>query len=125
MLPTAAFSDLVPLDAPVAGFSVVRPTDAQNPNLNLYLLWQDSNGIIQLSYTDGTNVWKGPQTDPAFAGVNNNTALSCVSGSTFPGFPLQRTAVLARCYFQTGTALREVSFNGDIWNMTGVVPLEF
>ncbi|PVH94976.1 hypothetical protein DM02DRAFT_171888 [Periconia macrospinosa] len=125
VLQNPAFSNLIPLDAPVAGFSTIRPTDAQNPNLNLYLLWQDSNNVIQLSYTDDTNVWKGPNTDPAFAGANNNTALSCLSGTTFPGFPQQRTTVLARCYFQTGMALREVTFNGNMWNITGVVPLNF
>lgn len=94
-------------------------------NLNVYLLWQDSNNTIQMSFTDETNVWKGPNTFPEFATADNNTALSCVSGVTFPGFPLQPSPVLARCYFQANMTLREVSFNGRDWNTTGIIPLAF
>lgn len=93
--------------------------------LNTHLLWQDENGTIQMSWTDDDDGWKGPLTYPAFAGAEKQTALTCLTGLTFPGHPLASGSELARCYFQTGLAWREVSFDGERWNVVGVVPFTF
>ncbi|KAF2683273.1 hypothetical protein K458DRAFT_418910 [Lentithecium fluviatile CBS 122367] len=121
----AAFSELIPSNASVAAFSTTRTTFPADPNLNNYLLWRDASDTIQMSWRDDDSGWKGPITYPAFAGAEHNTALACLTGLTFPNAPLQTGTELARCYFQTGRALREVSFDGDSWNIVGVVPIDF
>lgn len=78
-----------------------------------------------MSWTDSDNGWKGPVTHPAFAGADKDTALTCLTGLTFPDFPLQAGTELSRCYFQTGLALREVSFDGESWDVVGVVPIDY
>lgn len=78
-----------------------------------------------MSWTDSDDGWKGPITHPAFAGADNNTALTCLTGLTFAGMPLQAGTELSRCYFQTGLALREVSFDGEAWGIVGVVPIDY
>ncbi|KAF1950692.1 hypothetical protein CC80DRAFT_554053 [Byssothecium circinans] len=120
----SAFSRHIPPNASVAAFSTTRTNDAQDPNLNTYLLWQGSNNTIQMSYSDSGDGWKRPITYPAFAAAENGTALACLTGMTFLEAPLQSGTELARCYFQTGRALREVSFDGDSWNVVGVVPID-
>ncbi|KAH7356143.1 hypothetical protein BKA66DRAFT_253061 [Pyrenochaeta sp. MPI-SDFR-AT-0127] len=120
----AAFSYRIPSNASIASFSTTRSKDPTDESLNEYLLWQDTNGTIQMSWTDSDDGWQGPATFPAFAGADNNTALTCLTGLTFPDFPLQTGTELSRCYFQTGLALREVSFDGKMWNVVGVVPID-
>lgn len=120
-----AFSDLISANSSVTAFSTTRPGDTDgdsNSPLNTYLIWQDVNGTIQTSWTDNNQGWKGPATHPAFANADNNTALTCLTGPTFPGFPLPTGTELARCYFQAGAAVREVSFNGTSWDVVGNVP---
>lgn len=76
-----------------------------------------------MSWSDTDEGWKGPTTPSAFAGANNNTALSCLTGPTFPGFPLLQGNALARCWFQAGLAVREVQFDeGGEWRVVGNVP---
>lgn len=77
-----------------------------------------------MSWTDDNQGWKGPITFPAFAGAEKNTALTCLTGLTFPGYSLEEGTELARCYFQTGFAVREVGFDGNSWNIFGVVPID-
>ena len=120
----AAFSNLVPPNASVAAFSTTRSTSSTDPKLNTYLLWQDANNTIQMSWTDNDVGWQGPVSYPAFAGAEPDTALACLTGLTFPHFPLQSGTELARCYFQTGRALREISFDGDSWDIVGVIHVD-
>jgi hypothetical protein len=75
-----------------------------------------------MSWTDTDEGWKGPVTPAAFAGANNNTALACLTGLTYPGFPLPEGNELSRCWFQAGLAVREVWFDGDEWKAVGNVP---
>ena len=80
---------------------------------------------MQMSWTDGDDDgWKGPVTYPAFVGAERQTALTCLTGLTFPAHPLQGGTELARCYFQVGSALREVSFDGERWSVLGSVAVE-
>lgn len=124
-----AFSDRIPRNSSIAAFSTTRSTDpdknADDKSLNTYLLWQDLDGTIQMSWSDSDEGWKGPITHPAFAGADNNTALACLTGLSYPGFPLAPGTELSRCYFQTGPAIREVSFDGNSWDIVGNVPIEF
>jgi hypothetical protein len=99
-----------------------NPSDSQ---LDTYLLWQDSNNTIQMSWSDTDAGWEGPIAHPAFAGANNKTALACLTGLTFPDFPLPAGPELSRCYFQAGGLLREVSFDGTSWDVIGDVPIDF
>ncbi|KAF2112837.1 hypothetical protein BDV96DRAFT_144974 [Lophiotrema nucula] len=117
-----AFSERIPINASVAAFSTTREGD--DSSLNAYLLWQDEGGIIQMSWADDYTGWKGPISHAAFAGAEDGTALTCVTGLTFSGFLLPEGSELARCYFQTGAAVREVSFDGTSWDVVGVVPIE-
>ena len=119
-----AFSHRIPSNASIASFSTSRSDDPEDANLNTYLLWQDDNGTIQMTWTDVNDGWHAPLTYAALAGANKNTALACLTGLTFPNNPLQSGTELARCYFQTGRALREASFDGDNWNIVGVVPID-
>ncbi|KAJ4300890.1 hypothetical protein N0V90_002978 [Kalmusia sp. IMI 367209] len=121
----AAFSHRLPTDTSVAAFSTTRSNEVGTETLNTYLLWQDEYGTIQMSWTDNNKGWKGPVSYPAFAGADDHTALACLTGLTFKTYPLQVGTELARCYFQTGLALREVSFDGDNWNIVGIVPIDF
>jgi hypothetical protein len=115
-----AFSNLIPTDSSVTAFSTRRPGDAQA--LNTYLLWQNASGTIQISWSDNDNGWRAPVTYQAFNGAANNTAIACLTGLTFPGFPLAEGTELSRCYFQAGAAVREVSFDGTEWSVVGNVP---
>lgn len=118
-----AFSNLVPPNTSIAAFSVPRPSHPTA--LNTYLLWQNATGIAQMSWSDSDAGWKGPTTPAAFAGANNNTALACSTGPTFPGFPLSggEGNALARCWFQAGLAVREVQFREkEGWRVVGNVP---
>ena len=87
-------------------------------------MWQDEKGTIQMSWANDYTGWKGPISHAAFAGAENGTALTCLTGLTFLGFPLPDGSELARCYFQTGAAVREVSFDGTSWDVVGIVPIE-
>ena len=122
---TAVFADLIPSTSSIATFSITRSPNPRDSDLNTYLLWQDGNGTIQMSWTDNDGGWKGPITHPAFSGADRNTALTCLTGLTFPGFPLSPGSEISRCYFQAGAALREVSFDGTSWDVVGNVPIEF
>lgn len=117
---TEAFSDLIPPNSTVAAFSTTRPDS--DSALNTYLLWQDVKGTVQMSWTNSDQGWSGPITHPAFVGADNNTALTCLTGLTFPGFPLPAGTELSRCYFQAGAAVREVSFDGTSWDVVSNVP---
>lgn len=119
-----AFSPKIPPNASIAAFSTVKSDASKDAGLNIYLLWQDTDGTIRMSWSENNEGWQGPITHPAFAGAVNNTALACLTGITYPGFPLAAGTELARCYFQTGLALREVTFDGDSWNIVGVVPVD-
>jgi hypothetical protein len=90
--------------------------------LNTYILWQDASAKLQMSWSEDDQGWRGPMSFPAFAGADNNTALTCLTGLTFPGFPLAAGTELSRCYFQTGATVREVSFDGTNWDVVGNVP---
>ncbi|KAF2650228.1 hypothetical protein K491DRAFT_697435 [Lophiostoma macrostomum CBS 122681] len=115
-----AFSSLIPTDSAVTAFSSRRPGDAQA--LNTYLLWQNESGTVQMSWSDNENGWRAPVTDQAFNGAEKNTAIACLTGLTFSGFPLAQGTELSRCYFQAGAAVREVSFDGNAWRVVGNVP---
>jgi hypothetical protein len=75
-----------------------------------------------MSWTDTDEGWKGPITPAAFAGANNDTALACLTGLTFPRFPMLQGKEISRCWFQAGFAIREVSFDGREWTVIGNVP---
>ncbi|KAF1995164.1 hypothetical protein P154DRAFT_350205 [Amniculicola lignicola CBS 123094] len=119
-----AFSDKIPPEASVAAFSTIRPEDVDDLALNTYLLWQNNNGTIQMSWTDSDKGWKGPIKPTAFKGADKNTALTCLTGATFPKFPLPPGNELSRCYFQANNTLREVNFNGTSWDVVGTIPIE-
>lgn len=110
----------------MASFATRRDGSSEDESLNVYLLWQDLNGTIQMSWTDGGDgsQWKGPITQPAFAGADKDAALSCMTGPTFKNFPLGTGHELCRCYFQTGLGLREISFDGAEWRIVGVIPID-
>jgi hypothetical protein len=74
-----------------------------------------------MSWTDNDVGWQGPLSFPAFAGAEPNTTLTCLTGA---GWETGGTE-LARCYFQTGRALREISFDGVGWSIVGVIPVDF
>ncbi|KAF2474827.1 uncharacterized protein BDR25DRAFT_112349 [Lindgomyces ingoldianus] len=118
-----AFSGLVPADSSLAAFSTTRPGKTVS-SLNTYLLWQDKNGTMQVSWSDTDEGWKGPVTHPAFDGADKNTAITCLTGLTFPNFPLPVGSELSRCYFQARGSVREVSFNGTSWDTVGNVPID-
>lgn len=120
----AAFSHQKPIGASLAGFSTASK-NAADVDLNTFLLWQDANSTIQMSWTLNGGGWRGPLTFPAFAGAEKDTALACLTGLTFTTQPLPPGTELARCFFQTGRALREVSFDGERWKIVGVVPIDF
>ncbi|KAF2178618.1 hypothetical protein K469DRAFT_675587 [Zopfia rhizophila CBS 207.26] len=118
-----AFSNLIPTTSSVTAFSTVRPDDC-NGSLNTYLLWQDKDGAILMSWSDNDEGWKGPTKYPAFDGADNGTAIACLSGLTFPDFPLSAGHELSRCYFQAVGSVREVSFDGASWAIVGNVPID-
>lgn len=120
-----AFERLIPSASSIAAFSTTRSNQGLDADLSTYLLWQDSNGTVQMSWSDNDAGWKGPIAHPAFAGADENTALACLTGLTFPDFPMMAGSELARCYFQAGALLREVSFDGTSWDVVGNVPIEF
>lgn len=121
---TATYSNLIPSNGSVAAFSTARKSSLSNSDLKTYLLWQDANDTVQISWTDDDSGWRGPVTSPAFAGIEPGSALACFNGLTFEGFPLRAGTELARCYFQTGRALREVRFDGKEWEVVGVIPVD-
>ncbi|KAF2014731.1 hypothetical protein BU24DRAFT_423639 [Aaosphaeria arxii CBS 175.79] len=123
-----AFSSSVPRDSSLSAFSTVRIGLRDESKLNTYLLWQnDANNTVQMSWTDNEGEWTGPRSFQAFASADNNTAMACLTGLTFPKSHshLPAGTELSRCYFQSGAAVREVSFDGAGWDVVGNVPVEF
>ncbi|KAF2737765.1 hypothetical protein EJ04DRAFT_574274 [Polyplosphaeria fusca] len=122
---TAAFSDRISLNSSLAAFATTRKSAPSQSSLDKYLLWQsDDDKHIYMAYSDDSSDWKGPVTHPALAGAEAGTALSCLTGMTFTNFSLLEGTELSRCYFQTGAAVREVSFDGTSWDIVSIVPIE-
>ncbi|KAH7132323.1 hypothetical protein B0J11DRAFT_222954 [Dendryphion nanum] len=116
-----AFANLIPSNSSVAAFSTVRTGLPNESKLNTYLMWQDKNNTIQVSWTENDKGWRGPITHEALRGANNNTALTCLTGI----IPIAAGTELARCYFQAGSSVRQVSFDGSSWSVVGTVPVNF
>jgi hypothetical protein len=112
----------IPVDASIGAFSVPRPGTTSG-DINIYVLWQDASGKIQMSWQDDSSGWKGPSTSDAFNGADNGTSIACLTPTAWPPSGFQAKWDMSRCYFQVSRVLREVNFNGSAWIIIGEVPL--
>ncbi|KAF9878206.1 hypothetical protein CkaCkLH20_04244 [Colletotrichum karsti] len=112
----------------MAAFAVARgdANGQASSAVNTWVVYQDSStGKISYVYENGTDGWKGPETDPVFEGADNPTHLACVTAAsaTIPEVPLQPAHDLSHCFFQVKKQLKHVHFDGSSWNDMGFLPI--
>ncbi|KAI9776814.1 MAG: hypothetical protein M1839_009365 [Geoglossum umbratile] len=110
----------IPPRAPLGGLAVARSGSAKS---EIYILWQDATGDIQVYWTNDQTGWKGPSSFPALRAADNGTAIACLTPSTWYDVPMSQDPRLSRCYFQVGGVLREVALSGSDWKIVGNVPM--
>ncbi|KAH8662553.1 hypothetical protein BX600DRAFT_437934 [Xylariales sp. PMI_506] len=88
---------------------------------NVYVLWQDVTGDIKVS--DLNSGWSGSSTPDAFKNAVNGTSIACLTPVSFYNVSLGTVPSLARCYFRTNAAVREVEVTGGQWQILGDVPI--
>lgn len=93
------------------------------PNLDTYVLYQDTHGTIQVVWQDDETGWKGPDAPPAFEAADNGTSIACFTPMAWPGTSLGRGDLqTSRCYYQSAGSVKEVRFTGSGWQLLGEVP---
>ncbi|KAI6353447.1 hypothetical protein MCOR25_008994 [Pyricularia grisea] len=121
----------VPDKAPITGFSS-RPNN--NPLVTTKLLYRDADNKVQiLTQSDGTGElndtdrWEGPETDPVFDKMDNDSQLECLTNSIAKYAGVERevaeTDLMSRCFFQEGGKLKQVHWDGTAWKAVGFVPM--
>ncbi|KAK0627963.1 hypothetical protein B0T14DRAFT_493953 [Immersiella caudata] len=120
----------LPNRAPIAAFSVARPTDTQQ-RVDTYVLYPDLSYNLHMLYTDtssGSTVWKTTQ-PAALGGVDKDTNLACLTFSTTDrnavnsAINLETASEDIRCFYQKGGLIMEAKLVGTDWEVTGNVPI--
>ncbi|ETS86498.1 hypothetical protein PFICI_00326 [Pestalotiopsis fici W106-1] len=122
---TTPSADGIAAGSAVGGFVVGR--QYTQSDINTYILYQDTDGVIQVVWQDGDG-WRGPQTYDALNDAEPGTDIECLTQGAWEGTGVQVSVEqdMNRCFFQEkGTGrLREVWFNGTDWRNEGYVPLD-
>jgi hypothetical protein len=113
----------IPASASIGSFSVPQSGNTGG-DMNVYVLWQNASGQIQMVWQDDTSGtgWKGPSTSDAFNGADTGTSIACLTPSAWPPSELQANYDMSRCYFQSNGTIKETKFDGSAWNVVGDVP---
>jgi protoheme ferro-lyase len=94
--------------------------------MNYYVVWQGANdnfgagpgnGTVQFMSLKSDLGWQGPQTVNAFAGIDPDSDISCITPTGFPAEELQTLYDLSRCYFQINGAIKEILYDGSSWSL--------
>ncbi|KAF2705947.1 hypothetical protein K504DRAFT_87010 [Pleomassaria siparia CBS 279.74] len=120
---TYPYKKPLPANAAIAAFSTPSTTKPASDVLNVYSLFQDADGKIQMVWhddPDSIDNWKGPKTFSAFDGADVGTPIACVTMFTFLSHPME-TFRIPRCFFVVGGSIRQVKLVGDDWDIVGLV----
>ncbi|KAF2998099.1 hypothetical protein E8E14_004578 [Neopestalotiopsis sp. 37M] len=114
----------IPSDSAIGSFVIARPNNSNNLT-NTYILYQDSDSIIQVMWQDDDSGWKGPSTYDAFNDADAGTDITCVTAAAWDAVNVEITTNnnLSRCFFQVGNQVREVSYDGTDWSDLGYLPI--
>ena len=111
----------IPEGSSIGGFTVSNKQT--QPDLDTYVLYQEIDGSIQVTWQDDKTGWKGPISPSAFQGADNRTSIACLTPMAWPGSPLPKGALqTCRCYFQSSGSIKEVWYDGTAFNLVGDVP---
>jgi len=103
---TSAIGVSIPASASIGSFSVPRSGNTGG-DMNVYVLWQNASGQIQMVWQDDTS---------------GTGSIACLTPSAWPPSELQANYDLSRCYFQSNGTIKETKFDGSAWNVVGDVP---
>ncbi|KAK4154923.1 hypothetical protein C8A00DRAFT_32281 [Chaetomidium leptoderma] len=121
----------LPKRAPIAAFSVARPSDLLK-TVDTFVLYLDANADINVLYADGYSTkWKTAQPD-ALKGADADTDITCLTMATSnynaakTTVPLEPPSSDVRCFFQRGGQVIEVKLQDAKtakWVVVGSVPI--
>jgi hypothetical protein len=111
----------VPTNTSIGAFAYARTADL----INTYVLFQKDQGDIYVAYQDDSSGWKGPTTYSVLSGADNGTDIACVTMGTWDAANVNMSSLtnMNRCYYQSGTKIKEVWFDGATWHDMGFLPM--
>ena len=111
----------IPGNSALGAFSYARTDNL----VNTYALYQDDDGVLQVTFQNEDTPWKGPRTYPALAGADKGTDIACLSQAAWDATSVNvsDSTDMNRCYFQSGKKLKEVRFDGSEWKDLGTIPM--
>ncbi|KAF2190090.1 hypothetical protein K469DRAFT_699688 [Zopfia rhizophila CBS 207.26] len=113
------FSQSIPPSAPIGVFGTPRAADSDR--LNFHVIWQDPQGILQVSWLQASG-WQSPQTSPGLNNAANGTNLACLTPASWHDNPFQYGPELSRCFFMNVHGkLKQVQYGGKAWKDLGIV----
>ena len=116
----AQFAQPIPPSSSVAVFAT--PRSENSTGLNIHVLWQSSEGAIQISDRKGNNNWSNPRNPPAMKNVRMDTNMACVTAPSWPGQEMVLEQELSRCFFMdVNGRLKQVQYDGKVWKSKGVI----
>lgn len=111
----------IPAESAIGAFTYGRKDNL----VNTYILYQDTDGILQVRWQSDTSGWMGPQTYPALADADMGTDITCLTQPAWDEtkVTLSSATDMNRCYFQSGGKVKEVRFDGGDWKDLGFIPM--
>ncbi|KAF2734500.1 hypothetical protein EJ04DRAFT_576892 [Polyplosphaeria fusca] len=113
------FAQPIPKGSSVA--VVATPRNETTQLLNLFVLWQDKSGAMQVSARKATG-WVPPKTNGAFALAANNTDIACLTPYSSPDTPLQVGPEVIRCFYMGRAGrMRQAQWGSRGWKDLGII----
>jgi hypothetical protein len=114
----------VPIGNSLGAFAYARTGNL----INTYVLFQQdsTSGDVFVASLDDSNGWRGPTTNSVLSGADNGTEISCVTMGAWDsaGVNMSPLTDMNRCYYQSGTKIKEVWFDGATWHDRGFLPMD-